>query len=87
MHAAGASFPSRDPTILVREALIADRPERHRRREVRPPALREHRGQGERAVDAHPRTTVLEVRGHEEGYVRARLQVIQLRNVGVRRPD
>ena len=87
MHAAGPSLTSRDPTILLREALIADRPECHRRWKVRPPALREHRRQGERAVDAHPRATVLEVSGHQEGDICARLQIIQLRHVGVRGPD
>ena len=66
VHAARACLDGCDTPVFVREALVTDRAERHRRRERGATALRQHGRQRVRAVDAHARSAVLEVGGHQQ---------------------
>ena len=71
VHAARACLDGCDTPIFVREALVTDRAERHRRRKLGATALRQHGRQRVRAVDAHARSAVLEVGGHQQRNLRA----------------
>ena len=82
-----ARLPRSDPCELLYLFLFAYRPERHRGRKARASSLGKQSRQCITVVESHPGTSVLEVGGHEEGYVRPLLERIQFCCIRVWGPD